>query len=611
MNAPPLAGSYGRIIARTATTTSNGMSRTMTINQQAKHTGYGGFPTPFAITKQLFRKLFPKAVGNLERTLTMQRNPTYESTAGEVKPVNYISFDAVVGRNSHFHDLSKEEHDELGGVEYRALRALLWIVAAYWLFVQLFAFIISAPYLAAGNRYAAAFVPPALQRSVNLWWYTAFNAVSAFTNTGMSLVDQSMVPFQTAYLFIVVIIFLIFAGNTSFPIFLRLNIWGISKLVPASSRLHETLKFLLDHPRRCFVYLFPSTQTWFLVLVMVGLTLTDWVSFMVLDIGNQTIEDIPVGTRIAAGFLQSTAVRAAGFGIVPLAALSPAVQVLYVIMMYISVYPIAMSIRSTNVYEERSLGIFDDVDPNEEEPQNEGRGAIIKYLGWHARRQLAFDIWWLAASLWIVCIIERGSITNPANYSYFTIFSVLFELVSAYGTVGLSLGVPFDNYSLSGDFSVLAKLVVIAVMIRGRHRGLPVAIDRAVMLPKDFSVAEENAFNAEADRLSRARSRREGSMTSAAMTTARGGSFSLPAAGGRRGSMAAGGGGSPLLAPQSGVAGGGGGQQIYFAEPDNIGDVSPAPRKDSMEHAAGGRSLGTIVESNLSRNPTVAKEKDM
>lgn len=280
-----LPGSYGRIMTRTVTTTSNGMSRTMTINQQAKHTGYGGFPTPFAIIKQLFRKLFPKAVGNLERTLTMQRNPTYESN-GEVKSVNYISFDAVVGRNSHFHDLSKEESDELGGVEYRALRVLLWIVAAYWVLVQLFAFIISAPYLAAGNRYAAAFVPPALQRSVGLWWYAAFNTVSAFTNTGMSLVDQSMVPFQTAYLFIVVTMFLIFAGNTSFPIFLRLNIWGISKFVPANSRLHETLKFLLDHPRRCFVYLFPSTQTWFLVLVMVSLTLTDWVSFMVLDIGN-------------------------------------------------------------------------------------------------------------------------------------------------------------------------------------------------------------------------------------------------------------------------------------------------------------------------------------
>ena len=55
-------------------------------------------------------------------------------------------------------------------------------------------------------------------------------------------------------------------------------------------------------------------------------SLTDWVSFLVLDIGTPAIEAIPVGTRVADGLLQSAAVRAAGFGIVPLSALAPAVQ---------------------------------------------------------------------------------------------------------------------------------------------------------------------------------------------------------------------------------------------------------------------------------------------
>ena len=43
-----------------------------------------------------------------------------------------------------------------------------------------------------------------------------------------------------------------------------------------------------------------------------------------------------------------------------------------------------------------------------------------------------------------------------------------------------------ENYSLSGEFHVLSKLIVCAVMLRGRHRGLPVAIDRAVILPFEF-----------------------------------------------------------------------------------------------------------------------------
>lgn len=50
------------------------------------------------------------------------------------------------------------------------------------------------------------------------------------------------------------------------------------------------------------------------------------------------------------------------------------------------------------------------------------------------------------------------------------------------------------NHRFVGTWSTLSKLVVCAVMIRGRHRGLPVAIDRAVMLPRDFTAAEEQAL---------------------------------------------------------------------------------------------------------------------
>jgi hypothetical protein len=85
----------------------------------------------------------------------------------------------------------------------------------------------------------------------------------------------------------------------------------------------------------------------------------------------------------------------------------------------------------------------------------------------------------------------------------------VFELVSAYGTVGLSLGIPDvghihaylvfiirwstfqQNYSLSGEFNTLTKLIFCLVMIRGRHRGLPAAIDRAVMLPAKLQQTDD------------------------------------------------------------------------------------------------------------------------
>jgi hypothetical protein len=51
-----------------------------------------------------------------------------DGSGGGGDGVQYVSFDAIVGRNSVFHMLTVDEMDELGGVEWRALNALLWIV---------------------------------------------------------------------------------------------------------------------------------------------------------------------------------------------------------------------------------------------------------------------------------------------------------------------------------------------------------------------------------------------------------------------------------------------------------------------------------------------------
>ncbi len=66
-----------------------------------------------------------------------------------------------------------------------------------------------------------------------------------------------------------------------------------------------------------------------------------------------------------------------------------------------------------------------------------------------------------------------------------SVFNVMFEVVSAYGCVGISIGLPNQSYSFSGGLYPGSKLVLCAVMLRGRHRGLPVALDRAVRLPDD------------------------------------------------------------------------------------------------------------------------------
>lgn len=157
-------------------------------------------------------------------------------------------------------------------------------------------------------------------------------------------------------------------------------------------------------------------------------------------------------------------------------------------MMYISVLPIAISVRRTNVYEERSLGIYGGgPDPDEDENSHEP-----SYIGAHLRKQLSFDLWYVFLGLFFIACIEGHRLENTNEYA-FTLFSVLFEIVSAYGTVGLSLGYPGINASFSAEFKTLSKLIIIAMQIRGRHRGLPYQLDRAVMLPSEKQFTKELA----------------------------------------------------------------------------------------------------------------------
>lgn len=403
----------------------------------------------------------------------------------------YLSWEATVGRNSMFVDLTEEQREELGGIEYRSLKSLALILTCYFWGFSVFGIVCLTPWICTNATFGAIVTGDGQGRP----WWGIFTANSAFTDLGYTLTPDSMISFQTAIWPLLLMSFLIIIGNTGFPIMLRIIIWVTSKYVPRTSGIWEELKFLLDHPRRCFTLLFPAKATWWLFWILVILNGLDLVFFIILDLGNTVVTQLPVNIRILDGWFQAVSTRTAGFGVVNLAELHPAIQVSYLVMMYISVLPIAISVRRTNVYEEKSLGIYGS--PSEE---NEDEGEP-SYVGAHLRRQLSFDLWYIFLGVFVISISEgtRLQSGDPA----FTLFSVLFEVVSAYGTVGLSLGYTNINASFSSEFGVIAKLVIIAMQVRGRHRGLPYELDRAILLPSEHLQKKEAE---EAARIARRRS---------------------------------------------------------------------------------------------------------
>jgi len=222
-----------------------------------------------------------------------------------------------VGRNAQFHGLSSEERERLGGYEYRSLKMLAVVVPLYGFLWQFLGAVALGAWIANNSPQTAT------SNGVGAWWSGIFYAVSAFNNNGMSLIDLNMIPFQQAYFILITMSLLILAGNTAYPLFLRLIFWLIWKVLKLATSdtafcdTKSTLEFVLNYPRRVYTNLFPSRPTWWLLFMLVLLNSIDWLLFEVLNIGNPIIEAIPVGPRIMDGLFQ-----AIGMSVIPAISLS-------------------------------------------------------------------------------------------------------------------------------------------------------------------------------------------------------------------------------------------------------------------------------------------------
>lgn len=259
-------------------------------------------------------------------------------------------------------------------------------------------------------------------------------------NLGLTLTPDSMISFRDAQWPMFIMSFLAFAGNTLYPVFLRFTIWTMSKLAPKNSSIQESLSFLLNHPRRCYTLLFPSGPTWILFGVIFALNFVDTLLIIVLDLHNPEVNSLPVGPRILAAIFQAASSRHTGTATFNLANVNPAVQFSLLVMMYIAIFPIAISIRASNTLEEKSLGIYETEGALNEQSRKD-------YLVTHIRNQFSFDLWFIFLGVFCICIAEADKIVDnsiPVRISYstssehwpnidqaFTVWTVFFEVTSA------------------------------------------------------------------------------------------------------------------------------------------------------------------------------------
>jgi hypothetical protein len=77
---------------------------------------------------------------------------------------------------------------------------------------------------------------------------------------------------------------------------------------------------------------------------------------------------------------------------------------------------------------------------------------------------------WLFIFIFLICAFETYHIT-PIDENV-TFFKIIFEVISAFGAVGLTTSYPNLKSSFATVLSVPSKIILILTMLMGRHRGL-------------------------------------------------------------------------------------------------------------------------------------------
>lgn len=250
-----------------------------------------------------------------------------------------------------------------------------------------------------------------------------FTSVSAFNNAGFALFKDNLISAVNDPIITITVPLLIIMGGIGPLVFLDLvTTQKLTKL-----KLHS--KIVL------------STT---FILIIVGS-----ISFFILEYPS-TLNHLSLIEKIGASFFQSVTTRTAGFNTVDIGQISTPTSMMMMLFMFIGGAPISSaggikvtSLVLTLLFIKSTL-------------RNESHSAIFKKSIPERTLKIAVTIT-LLATIFILSISFIVSVLNP-HTSYTT---VLFEVISAFGTVGLSM-------NFTTDYGTVTKIIIIVTMLIGK-----------------------------------------------------------------------------------------------------------------------------------------------
>ncbi|MGD6872070.1 TrkH family potassium uptake protein [Sutcliffiella horikoshii] len=284
------------------------------------------------------------------------------------------------------------------------------------------------------------------------WWdgfyYSVFHAISAFNNAGFSIWSDSLMQYVGDPVVNIVISFLFIIGGIGFTVLT--DLWYTK----------EFRKLTL--------------HTKIMLFGTLGINVLAMFVFFVLEYFNpSTLGNFTLIEKIWASYFQAVTTRTAGFNTIDIGAMETASIMWTLLLMFIgagststgggiklTTFVIIILAVNTFIKGKHEIVIF---------KRSIHQNYVIKALAIST-----ISILFIFFSLFILTITEQADF-----------LLLLFEVISAFGTVGLSMGI-------TGDLTDIGKCIIVFIMLLGKLGPLTLAYSLAKPKPSKVRYPNED-----------------------------------------------------------------------------------------------------------------------
>ncbi|XP_015576583.1 sodium transporter HKT1 [Ricinus communis] len=381
-----------------------------------------------------------------------------------------VSDSGLANPKQETHDLESDTNFSSNDTSLKdaSMKSLAYVVLVYLLVIHIGGSSLVAMY--------TGLIPNAREtltkKGISVQTFSVFTVVSTFANCGFVPTNENMIVFKKNSGLLLLLIPLTLLGNTLFAPSLRFLIWVLEKI----TKRVEYRYILRNTGEMGYSHLMSSVQSWFLFLTVLGFIVLQLIVFCCMEWNNsQGMDGLSWVEKLVAVLFQVVSTRHSGESVFDLSAISPAILVIFIVMMYLPPYTSFLPVKQ----QEEEL-----VPRNGRERKNEKKTLFQDLLF----SQLSY----LVIFIVLICVVEREKLkTDPLN---FNVLNITLEVISAHGNVGYSTGYGCARarqvnpnitsckdawFGLVGKWSNFGKFIIIIVMFFGRLKKFSINAGKA------------------------------------------------------------------------------------------------------------------------------------